>query len=123
MGDILHNNMLISIFIVFIAVLLATILILMVITTSSSDDAVITVLEKFNVPDTPAQYLVVDTDKNVYTTNIQIFDTLDEGRTYLIRTSGVRMYVLKKYPEIIKVTQSTSLETNACYLAGVANAT
>jgi hypothetical protein len=87
------------------------------------DDKVITVLEKFDVPDESRKYLIVDTDKEVYTTNSQLFDTLVEGRTYLIHTRGFRMYAMGLYPEITKVTQSTSLKTNSCYLEGTANRT
>ena len=97
------------------------------------EDKVITIQEKLGAHGNEGQYLVIDTENNVYTVEdnyfLMSFDASNRyakmrtGGSYLVRTRGIRLPLLTWYPNIMEITQSTSLLTNACYLAGVANGT
>jgi|WetSurMetagenome_2_1015567.scaffolds.fasta_scaffold1676777_1 hypothetical protein len=84
--------------------------------TSNTLDAIIVVQAKFDTHADTGKYLIASTEGNIYkTTDDKIYNDLVVGRTYLVE------YHVSPYHEIVKITQSTSLETNPCYLKGVAN--
>jgi hypothetical protein len=87
-----------------------------------TDTHTIVVQEKLGAHGTEGQYLIIDTDDNVYSVEdnylLGLFDAsnryarLHEGKTVEIQTRGIRFPLLSWYPNIVNSTelQSVSLE-------------
>jgi hypothetical protein len=96
-----------------------------------TDDRTIVVQEKLGAHGENGNYLVIDTDSNVYSVEdnylLGSFDAsnryakLQSGGMYKIHTHGIRLPLLSWYPNIMSSTQAISLESNSCYLKGAAN--
>jgi hypothetical protein len=96
-----------------------------------TEDRTITVQEKLGAHGEGGDYLIIDTDGNVYSVEdnylLGSFDAsnryakLQEGGMYKIRTNGIRLPLLSWYPNIMSSQQAVSVTTNSCYLKGTAN--
>jgi hypothetical protein len=85
-----------------------------------TEDRVVTIQEKLGAHGEKGQYLIIDTEGNVYSVEdnylLLSFDAsnryakMHEGGMYSVHTHGIRYPLLSWYPNIMEIQQSVSVE-------------